>query len=556
MDNLEVASSKRIFSFIKDCVFSSRGKLIAIFILSICWSFREIFTPYLLKFLIDNFISAQSNLKVIHFTVIRFLCFTVGIWVLMEICMRLQGALILRTLPIIKVKVREKLLERIKRYPCDFFSNQMIGDITEKIIGFSQGIETLLTIALVTFVPICSLLFFSLAILWNIHFTLGIIFSTWVCVHFLVTWKMAQFSLSKTHAFATAKSTLYGKIVDVLLNIYVVQSFSRQVHEKENLKAYEANEISTGQTASKYLEKIRLTLGISGIVILVLALSTSFIEWKHGLISTGDVTLVVVLLLNLTGYLWYMSMEVIRFFEEYGILGKNFESLVNIVTPPKNIPKPTLNFNRPKVCIKNLGYRFKSNQVVFSDVNFSVEAGEKVALTGISGSGKTTLINLILGHYQIQSGDILINDESIQEFSIQSLRDQIAIVPQQPNLFHRSIKDNIRYGRLEATEEEVILASELAGCQEFIDKFDLGYDTLVGEKGDRLSGGQKQRIAIARALIKKAPILILDEPTSSLDRETEEKLMKNLSEYFKETTMIMITHRLHLGDYVDRVIRL
>ncbi|WP_194847944.1 ABC transporter ATP-binding protein [Candidatus Neptunochlamydia vexilliferae] len=547
-------SYKRILGFLKSSLFPERGKIIAIFLLSICWSSREILVPYLLKCLVDSFLLIESGQQAQP--LITLLASMVGVWIIMEICMRIQGAFLLKTLPKVKAGIRTKILERIKSYPYSYFSSEMTGNLSERISGASQGVETLLSIVLVTFVPICALLIASLILLLNIHLLIGIIFSMWLVLHFFITWKMGRSSLPKNQGLAQAKTTLSGKIVDLLANMYVVQSFSRQVYEKKFLQSYEEKVIAQSVKAGKHLEKARLGLGVSGIVILILALMTSFIGWKQGWVSAGEMTFIVVLLLNLTGYLWYMSMEIVRFFEEYGIVLQHFQSILGVSLPkrPRWLEQPS--FSGSTLSIKNLYHGFKDGEDVLVDINFSVRAGEKIILSGMSGSGKTTLINLILGHYPLNRGDIFLGNQRITDIPLDVLRAKIGVVPQNPSLFHRTVEENILYGKLGASNQEMIEAAKIAGCHEFIMGMELGYETVVGEKGDRLSGGQKQRIAVARALLKKAPFLILDEPTASMDQKTEEALMKGLSEHLLGTTVILITHQLHLSKYVDRVITL
>ena len=548
-----------LFTFVNECLTPFRFRIIFIFLLSLCWTLREICTPYLLKMIVDRVTTTNHHSDIpehLSSTILFLLMLIAVAWIVMECCMRLQGALLLQTMPLIRSLARENILEHVKVFPYDYLSSKMTGDIADKVLNTAKGIESLLTIALITFVPICALFAFSLMILWSIYPTIGMIFFSWMMVHGIITWKMSLFSLVNSKVFAQAKSTLHGKIVDSLANIFTMQTFCRHQYEKLYLKNYQEKEILSEQHALRYLERVKLYLGISGILALFITLGVSYIEWSKGLISTGDMTFIIVLLLNMTGYLWYISMEAVRFLEEFGVIKENLESLLEAKSNQKRSSQKELKIDRGSISVHNLFFGYDSNVPVLKDINMRVEGREKVGITGMSGSGKTTLMNLILGHFSLQQGSILIDGQNIEELSPETIRKQISVVPQNPGLFHRSVKENICYGKPDATDDEIISAAKIAGCHDFILHLNHGYETIVGEKGDKLSGGQKQRIAIARALLKDAPILILDEPTSSLDMKTEEQFMANLLEYVQDKTLLLITHRLDISNRLDRIIRL
>lgn len=215
---------------------------------------------------------------------------------------------------------------------------------------------------------------------------------------------------------------------------------------------------------------------------------------------------------------------------------------------------PALLIQHGNITFNNVCFAYNNKHTVFQNLTVHIPAGQKVGLVGFSGSGKTTFVNLILRFYDIQSGNISIDQQLIAEVTQDSLRSQIAMIPQDPSLFHRTLMENIRYGRLDATDEEVINAAKLAHCDEFIDKLDGQYNALVGERGIKLSGGQRQRIAIARALLKNAPIFLLDEATSALDSMTEKLIQECLKNLMQNRTTIVIAHRLSTLADMDRIL--
>jgi len=203
---------------------------------------------------------------------------------------------------------------------------------------------------------------------------------------------------------------------------------------------------------------------------------------------------------------------------------------------------------------EEVGFRYEEGEKVVKDFNLEVKPGQMVALVGLSGSGKSTLAKLLLRLYDVDEGRILVDGQNIAKVSQESLRKNISLVPQDPILFHRSLMENIRYGRFEASDKEVIGAAKLAYCDGFISKLKDGYQSMVGDRGIKLSGGERQRVAIARAILKNSPILVLDEATSSLDSESEKYIQKSLNNLMKGKTVIVIAHRLSTIKRADRIV--
>jgi ATP-binding cassette subfamily B protein len=251
---------------------------------------------------------------------------------------------------------------------------------------------------------------------------------------------------------------------------------------------------------------------------------------------------------------WLAGLELPQLFKEIGIC----KQALTIIQDPHDIinhpdAKP-LKVSRGEIIFDHVSFRYFNDQNLFRDKNIIIQAGQKVGLVGFSGSGKTTFVNLILRYFDVQRGCILIDDQDISRVTLDSLRENIGIIPQEPILFHRSIFENIHYGRLDATREEVLEAAKKAHCHEFVKKLPEKYDTIVGERGTKLSGGQRQRIAIARALLKNAPILILDEATSALDSVTEREIQDGLDLLMKNHTTLVVAHRLSTLSGMDRIL--
>jgi ATP-binding cassette subfamily B protein len=251
---------------------------------------------------------------------------------------------------------------------------------------------------------------------------------------------------------------------------------------------------------------------------------------------------------------WFISYQMTVFVRESGTINEAL-TLINAMHDVVDAPDAQqLQINKGEIRFDQVTFKYQKRNLVFEDISVTLEPGKKVGLVGFSGAGKSTFVNLILRYYDITSGHILIDDQDIAKVTQNSLREHIAMIPQEPSLFHRTLMENIRYGRLDASDEEVIAASKLAHCHEFIEKLPEAYHSLVGERGVKLSGGQRQRIAIARAMLKNAPILILDEATSSLDSVTEKVIQESLTELMKGRTTIVIAHRLSTLADMDRIL--
>lgn len=276
--------------------------------------------------------------------------------------------------------------------------------------------------------------------------------------------------------------------------------------------------------------------------------------YGKGLISIGDFALILGLSMELGHMMWYTMFQVDQFNQA---LGKCRQSLRALILPHDIQDKneaTQLIVTEGQIDFVQVKFHYRGTETLFQNKSVTIAAGQKVGLVGYSGSGKSTFVNLILRLYEVVDGQILIDGQDIRDVTQHSLRRAIAMIPQDPTLFHRSLLDNIRYGRPDATDEEVIAASEKAHAHEFISQLPQGYGALVGERGVKLSGGQRQRIAIARAILKNAPILMLDEATSQLDSITESNIQASLWELMQHKTTLVIAHRLSTLLQMDRIL--
>ena len=307
-------------------------------------------------------------------------------------------------------------------------------------------------------------------------------------------------------------------------------------------------------TLQERLMKYATLMSVMTILIEIFTIFPLIYLASKGVLTVGDFALIFILSHNIIEQVWSITEVYFRASEQLGIFNQAIKFLSqkpDIVDAPN---ARSLKIKNGTIIFSHVNFYYTESQRLFEDKTLIINGGEKVGLVGYSGSGKSTFVNLITRMFDVQKGDILIDNQSIRSVTLESLRKNIGFIPQDPTLFHRSIMDNIRYGKFDANDEDVIEASKQAHVHEFVSQLPNGYNTLVGERGIKLSGGQRQRIAIARAILKNAPILILDEATSALDSVTESLIQASLQIAMKNRTVIVIAHRLSTIKALDRIL--
>ncbi|MBU0612209.1 ABC transporter ATP-binding protein/permease, partial [Patescibacteria group bacterium] len=375
------------------------------------------------------------------------------------------------------------------------------------------------------------------------------------CIVFLVTtFIYIRYKLKYDILSSQAESKTTGAITDSIGNHSSIQLFTGHDYEKGRVgevidKQKKANVINwylwEGLNAMQSLYSFSIEF-----IIFWIALS----DWKLGLITLPVIVLLQSYIIRLIENLWSFGAIVRAYYESFA----DAEEMTVILNTPYEIldnPKEVAQNIKGQVVFENVTYVYENNKTkVLDNFSITIPAGQKVAIVGSSGAGKTTFVRLLMRLFNLTSGRIMIDRIDINNISQENLREQIAFVPQEPILFHRTLMENIRYGRRSATDKEVLEAAQLAHCDEFIKLLPKGYETYVGERGIKLSGGERQRVAIARSILKNAPILILDEATSSLDSHSESLIQDAFQKLMKNKTTIVIAHRLSTIREMDRII--
>ena len=357
------------------------------------------------------------------------------------------------------------------------------------------------------------------------------------------------------HQYATDAAAVDGELVDVINNMPLVRAFGATMRERQRFGARVEQEMATRGRSLRYLEKLRLFHAAITAGLTAGLLAWSILLWERGTASSGDVVLVTSLgftILHGTRDLAVALVETIQH------MARLSEALATLLLPHELVDASgarALDAPRGRVEFRRVTYAYPaSSQAVLDDFNLVIEAGSRVGLVGRSGSGKSTVLSLLQRQRNVPSGRILIDGHDIATLTQDSLHDAIGVVPQDVSLFHRSVMENIRYGRPDATNAEVRAAAEAASCRQFIEALPEGFDTEVGDRGVKLSGGQRQRLAIARAFLRNAPILLLDEATSALDSESEAAVQRALTRLMQGRTVVAVAHRLSTLQDFDRIV--
>lgn len=444
-----------------------------------------------------------------------------------------------------------------------FFQDEFAGRVATKVMQTALSVrETVMK--LLDLMVYISVYFISMVVLifatdWRLAMPLLVWFVVYVMILKVLVPKLKKVSQRQ----ADARSIMTGRIVDSYTNITTVKLFSHSQREAEYARESMGNFLSTVYPQMRLVTVLEFCVEMANALLIFTIGAMSVYLWMENIVSPGDIAVAISLCLRLNGMSHWIMWEVTALFENLGTVQDGINTLAKPVSvKDKDKPAP-LTVAGGSIDFKQVDFSYQGNDAlpinVFKDLTIRIKPGEKVGLVGRSGAGKSTLVNLLMRFYDTQSGDILIDGQRIYDVPQEALRSQISMVTQDTSLMHRSVRDNIIYGKTDATEAEMIAAAKQAEAHDFIQSLSdnegrTGYDAHVGERGVKLSGGQRQRIAIARVLLKDAPILILDEATSALDSEVEAAIQECLNKVMENKTVLAIAHRLSTIAQMDRLL--
>jgi ATP-binding cassette subfamily B protein len=450
--------------------------------------------------------------------------------------------------------LRRGLFHHLTGHAPGFFADRLPGTLASRITATSNAVYTVENMFVWNVLPPCAATVGAIAFVATVSVPMAGVLMLVAGMMVIALFRLAAAGQPLHHDFANKAAAVDGEMVDVISNMPLVWSFCGLNRERHRFDATVAREMAARRTSLVYLERLRILHAAVTIVLTVGLLAWAILLWQRGAATTGDVVLACTLGLAVLHATRDLAVALVDATQHIARLS---EALATLLVPHELRDHPeaeSLVRHGASVTLEGISFNYPNGHPVFSGLSLRLEPGQRVGLVGPSGGGKSSLFALIQRFYDVRGGRILIDGQDIARVTQESLRAAIAVVPQDLSLFHRSAMENIRYGRPDATDAEVIEAATLARCRDFIETLPHGYETIVGDRGIKLSGGQRQRIAIARAFLKDAPLLLLDEATSALDSESEEAIQEALGSLMRGRTVIAIAHRLSTVRNFDRIV--
>jgi len=450
--------------------------------------------------------------------------------------------------------LRLDLFSHLTGHAPGYFAEQLPGTLASRVTATSNAVFTVENMFVWNVLPPCAATVTAIAFVATVSVSMAVVLMLVAGVMVVALFRLAAAGQPLHHDFASKAAAVDGEIVDIVSNMPLVLSFCGLGRERHRFDATIACEMAARRRSLFYLERLRILHATVTIALTIGLLAWAIVLWERGAATTGDVVLACTLGLSVLHATRDLAVALVDVTQH---LARLSEALATLLVPHQLRDHPEaacLIRQGASVGLENISFSYPNGSAVFKGLTLRLEPGQRVGLVGPSGGGKSSLFALIQRFYDLRDGRILIDGQDIARVTQESLRAAIAVVPQDLSLFHRSAMENIRYGRPDATDAEVLEAAVLARCRDFIEALPQGFATVVGARGVKLSGGQRQRIAIARAFLKDAPLLLLDEATSSLDGESEEAIQDALETLMRGRTVIAIAHRLSTVRNFDRVV--
>lgn len=534
----------RLLSYLKP--FTSR--VIGILLLMLIIMFSSLLSPMILKISIDDYIKVKNINGILVLGII--------LLVINIISMYAQRASILKMNKItnkILLTIRQELYVHIQKLSFSFFDERPVGKILARVVGDVNSLSELFSSSVTTLIP-QSLTIISVAlIMFALNFKLALVSITILPLLLIFLFGLQVFARSKWQSYRQKRSNLNGFTHEVFSGIRIVQNFTCEKHTSksfnESVKEFIGAFIKAVLCSDFTWPIVDFTWGISSILIF---------WYGTSLIKSNEITIgTIAAFISYSGMFWRPILNIASF---YNTMITNFaaaERIFEIMNVKPDIEDLEASELMPKIKgtveFKNVTFGYEQHLPVLHDVSFKIKPGETIALVGPTGAGKTTITSLISRFYDTNSGEVLIDGKNVKTVNLNSLRSQMGIMLQDTFLFSDTIKENIRYGKLDATDEEIIAAAKAVSAHDFIMKLEKGYDTQVNERGSRLSVGQRQLISFARALLANPRILILDEATSNIDTATEILVQKGINKLLHGRTSFVIAHRLSTIRDCDKI---
>ncbi|HYZ21071.1 MAG TPA: ABC transporter ATP-binding protein [Rhodopila sp.] len=450
--------------------------------------------------------------------------------------------------------IRRDLFRHLAGHAPSYFAERLPGALASRISATANAAFTVENTGAWNVLPPTIAVMLSIGFIGSVNRTLAGTLAGIAALLGVLVFHLARKGTSRHKDYAREAASVDGELVDVIGNFNVVRAFGATLREQARLGASMRTEMAARRRSLYYLEHIRLIHAVLTALLSASVVAWGILLWQDGQAQVGDLVLITTLAFGILHGSRDLAVALVDLTQHIARLEEAISALLTPHELNDHADAPPLPDGPGEVAFEHVRFAYPGRAPVLEDFNLMIRPGQRVGLVGFSGAGKSTVLALLQRFHDVGGGSITIDGHDIRDVTRDSLCHTMAVVPQDISLFHRSVLENIRYARPEATEQEVLAAAAMAHCREFIAAMPEGFATMVGDRGVKLSGGQRQRLAIARALLKNAPILLLDEATSALDTESEQAIQAALDQLMAGRTVIAIAHRLSTLQSFDRII--
>lgn len=519
---------------------------------SLIWALYLSLRPYILKIILDKLphLNAHNIVDELWMAILMYILS--GVFIV--IIFRINDYVWLKFNSPLQRHVGDILMQRLMRHSLSLFQTNFAGNLTNKTKDVMSSIPDLSKLITYQFFSQFLSVAASIFTVWTVDYSFALLLTAWVILFVSGALLFSRKAKPLSATTSEVRSSVIGTMVDMLSNVASIHLFASQQSESKRLRKSFDKWVTAHQARDWLFLYMFAFQGFSFALYQALCFVLLIMGFKKGTVTAGDFALILTLNTNIINTLWTLSSDIGLLSDHLGNVTQGLSTILSPLTITDAPHAASLHVTEGRICYDNVTFHYPQSETLFKKMSVVIEPGQKVGLVGYSGSGKSTFVNLIMRLHDVTSGHILIDNQDIRTVTQYSLHKAIGTIPQDPSLFNRALRENICYGRPDATDAEIIEAAKQAHAHEFISELSHGYDMAVGERGSKLSGGQRQRIAIARAILKNAPILILDEATSQLDTVTERKIQESLWQLMQGKTTIIIAHRLSTLLHMDRIL--
>jgi ATP-binding cassette, subfamily B, bacterial len=508
-------------------------------------------TTYGLKHLIDVVSIGRSAPGAEVWAAFLILC---GLVAVDNLSWRVGGYSAHRTFVAVTGDVRRDLFRHLAGHSPTYFAERLPGALASRVSATATAAFTVENTTVWNVLPPTVAVVLSIGFIASVNLLLAASLAGASAALGVLIYVLARKGTPRHRDYAEKAAAVDGELVDVIGNFNVVRAFGAVFRERQRLSSTIDTEMGARRRSLYYLEHLRLIHAVLTAFLTAAVLAWGIMLWQRGQAQVGDLVLISSLAFGILHGTRDLAVSLVDLTQHIARLEEAISTLLVAHDLEDRPHAVTLPQGRGAVTFDNVRFAYPNRPAVLDDFNLVIKPGERVGLVGYSGAGKSTVLSLLQRFYDVSGGRVMVDGRDIRDVTQESLRNVMAVVPQDVSMFHRSVLENIRYARPEATEADILHAADMAHCRDFIEALPEGFNTMVGDRGVKLSGGQRQRLAIARALLKDAPILLLDEATSALDTESEQAIQAALDTLMAGRTVIAIAHRLSTLQSFDRII--